>query len=123
MECGDSSPLSNGATSRADQSADKSAHSKKSLATFIYFHVSSLSSIMRRMTPISDTQEFARRFNEEEAIWQRFQEKRLTRRLLEADSPLPETVLDDLDWLEAEREIRTTRAVATHTYSPCVRLN
>lgn len=64
------------------------------------------------MTPISDTQEFARRFNEEEAIWQRFREKRLSRRVLEADSPLPESLLDQLDWLEAEREIRTTRAVA-----------
>ncbi len=64
------------------------------------------------MTPISDTQEFARRFNEEEAIWQRFQRKRLTRRLLAADSPLPESILDQLDWLEAERKIRITRAVA-----------
>ena len=64
------------------------------------------------MTPISDTQEFALRFNEEEAIWQRFQEKRLTRRLLAADPPMPESILDHLDWLEAEREIRITRAVA-----------
>ena len=64
------------------------------------------------MMPISDTQEFALRFNEEEAIWQRFQENRLTRRLREADSPLPESALDQLDWLEAEREIRTARAVA-----------
>ena len=31
------------------------------------------------MTPISDTQEFARRFNEEDAIWQR-------QRLVSADS-------------------------------------
>jgi hypothetical protein len=72
------------------------------------------------MTPISDTREFARRFNEEEAIWQRFQEKRLRRRLPDADSPLPETVLDDLDWLEAEREIRITRAVASYAYSHSV---
>jgi hypothetical protein len=53
------------------------------------------------MTPISDTQEFARHFNEEEAIWRRFQEKRLARHLLEAGCPLPESVLDHLDWLEA----------------------
>jgi hypothetical protein len=64
------------------------------------------------MTQISDTQELARRFNEEEAIWQRFQEKRLARRLPKSDSQLPESVRDQLDWLEAEREIRTTRAVA-----------
>jgi len=65
------------------------------------------------MTPISDTQEFARRFNQEEAIWRRFQEKRLARRSPRGDSHLPESVLDHLDWLEAEREIRTTRAVAS----------
>jgi hypothetical protein len=64
------------------------------------------------MTQISDTQELARRFNEEEAIWQRFQEKRQARRLPKSDCQLPESVLDQLDWLEAEREIRTTRAVA-----------
>jgi hypothetical protein len=71
------------------------------------------------MTPISDTQELTRRFNEEEAIWQRFQKKRLARHLLEADSPMPESILDQLDWLEAEREIQTTRAVAqTNWLSP-----
>ena len=53
------------------------------------------------MMPISDTQEFARRFNEEETIWQRFQEQRLTRRWPRSDTPLPEGILDDLDWLEA----------------------
>jgi hypothetical protein len=65
------------------------------------------------MTPISDTQELALRFNEDEAIWQRFQEKRLTRHLARSDSPMPESILDHLDWLEAEREIRITRAVAS----------
>jgi hypothetical protein len=64
------------------------------------------------MTPISDTQEFARRFNEEEAIWRRSQEKRLSRRSPGSDSQMPESILDYFDWLEAEREIRTTRAVA-----------
>lgn len=60
------------------------------------------------MMPVLDTQEFARRFNEEDAIWQRFQRKRLARRLPRSDSPLPESALDHFDWLEAEREIRTT---------------
>jgi hypothetical protein len=68
------------------------------------------------MTQISDTQEFARRFNEEEAIWQLFQEKRRSR---EADSPIPESVLDHFDWQEAEHETRITRAVArTLTSAP-----
>jgi hypothetical protein len=65
------------------------------------------------MRPTSETQEFARRFNEGEAIWRRFQAKRLTRHLLETDSKMPESILDRLEWLEAEREIRITRAVNT----------
>jgi hypothetical protein len=69
------------------------------------------------MRPISDTQEFALRFNEEEAISQRYQEKRLARRLPTSDSQLPESVLDQLDWLAAEREIRTTRAVVKRSDS------
>ena len=64
------------------------------------------------MKPISDTQEIARQFNEQEAIWQRFHQKRLTRRLSETEFALPENILDDLDWMDAERETRVTRAVA-----------
>jgi hypothetical protein len=60
----------------------------------------------------TDTQEFARGFNEEEAIWQRFQEIRLRRRSRETGSALPDSILDHLDWAAAEREIRTIRAVA-----------
>ena len=56
------------------------------------------------MTRISDIQEFARRYNEEEAMWQRFHEKRLARRFPRSDSPLLESLLDHLDWLEAARE-------------------
>lgn len=63
------------------------------------------------MTRIS-AQEFARRFNEEEAMWQRFHEKRLARRFPRSDSPMLESILDHLAWLEAEREIRTARAVS-----------
>ena len=71
------------------------------------------------MKQISDTQEFARRFNEDEEIWQRFQEKRLKRRLRETDSPMPESVLDHFDWLAAEHETRITRVVArTLTSAP-----
>ena len=65
------------------------------------------------MTPISETQELAFRFNEEESIWQRFQRKRLMRRSPSTEFPLPDSILDHFDWLEAEREVRTTRAVAS----------
>ncbi|MGI9067210.1 MAG: hypothetical protein ACR2HX_12515 [Pyrinomonadaceae bacterium] len=64
------------------------------------------------MKPLSDTQEIVRRFNEEEMIYQRFQQKRLARRLSEVASPLPENILDCLELMEAEREARVTQAVA-----------
>jgi len=63
------------------------------------------------MTRMSDIQELVRRFNEDEAVWQRFQENRL-RRFTGDDSPAPDSILEDLDWLGAEQEIRTTRAIA-----------
>jgi hypothetical protein len=73
------------------------------------------------MTRILDTQEFARRFNQEEATWRRFHEKRQKRRLPGSDSPMPESLLDNLDWLAGEREIRTTCAVANKLASLPVR--
>jgi hypothetical protein len=60
----------------------------------------------RRMKPISDTQENVRRFNEDEAVWRRFEQKRLLR---DPFSALPEEVLDEIDWREAERECRQLR--------------
>jgi hypothetical protein len=60
------------------------------------------------MKPLSDTQDSARRFNEDEAVWQRFEEKR---RLRDPASSLFEEVLDEIDWQEAEREVRETRCV------------
>jgi len=63
------------------------------------------------MKPHSDPQELARRFNEDEAVWRSFERKRVLRRLRRSRSPLPEKVLDDLDWQAAERECRQVRAV------------
>lgn len=60
------------------------------------------------MKPLVDAQELARRFNEEEAVWQRFEQKR---RIRDSTSPLPEETLDEIDWREAERECRQTRCV------------
>lgn len=58
-----------------------------------------------------DAQELARRFNEDEAVWRSFERKRASRRLLRSRSPLPEEVLDELDWQAAEHECRQVRAV------------
>ena len=52
------------------------------------------------------SQELARCFNEDEGVWRRYQQKRGLRRLFGLRSLLPEEVLDDCDWLEAERECR-----------------
>jgi hypothetical protein len=60
---------------------------------------------------IHDPQELARRFNEDEAVWRSFGKKRLLRRLLDPCAVVPDQMLDDLDWLEAEREVRSIRAI------------
>ena len=61
--------------------------------------------------PMIETQELARRFNEDEAVWRSYEHKRALRRLLGSRSPLPEDILDYLDWQAAERECRAVRAV------------
>ena len=60
---------------------------------------------------MTESQELARRFNEEEAVWRCYEHKRALRRLLGSRSPLPEDILDYLDWQEAERECRPVRAI------------
>jgi hypothetical protein len=60
------------------------------------------------MKPLSDPQELARRFNEDEAVWRRFEQKRSFR---DSASSRPEELLDETDWQEAERECRQTRCV------------
>ena len=68
------------------------------------------------MNAMIETQELARRFNEDEAVWRCYQHKRALRRLLGSRCPFSEHILDYLDWQEAEREFREVRAVASiHT--------
>jgi hypothetical protein len=63
------------------------------------------------MMPILSPQELARRFNEDEAVWRRYQQKRRLRRTLGVRVPLPEEILDYLAWREAERECREKRYI------------
>ena len=63
------------------------------------------------MKSLMDSQELARRFNEDEAVWRRYQQKRGLRQLFGLRSLLPQEVLDGCDWLEAERECREKRYV------------
>ncbi len=66
------------------------------------------------MKPVIETVEIVQRFNDDKAIWGCFERKRKLRRLLGPELPLPEALLDDLDWLEAERECRKTRCIGSH---------
>jgi hypothetical protein len=61
---------------------------------------------------INDVQENVRRFNEKEAIWRRYQEKReQRRRRFRLRSKVAEKLLDRLDWMAAEREMRRSDCV------------
>ncbi len=63
-------------------------------------------------TIISDVHEYVRRFNQEEAIWQRYQEKRAERgRRFRLRSRLAEKLFDRLDWIAAVREMRRSDCV------------
>lgn len=64
------------------------------------------------MTPFMDSQELATRFNEDEAVWRRYEQNRGFRRACGLRTPLPEQVLDALDWLDAEQECRKTSCIA-----------
>lgn len=63
------------------------------------------------MTLSVNSQELASRFNEDEAVWHRYEKKRRLRRLLGLQTPIPEEVLDALDWFEAERACREKRYI------------
>ena len=62
------------------------------------------------MNPVIDTQELARRFNEDEAVWRRYQPLRMLRRRISKRSRLAKQ-LDQLAWQRAERECRQTRCI------------
>ena len=65
------------------------------------------------MKQIIDNGELLRRFNEDEAVWERFMLKRRMRRHTIGHSPWPITVLDYTDWIEAERECRQTLCIGS----------
>ena len=66
------------------------------------------------MEQMTDSQELARQFNEDEAVWQRYEYRRRVRLRLGFESLLPDEVLDEIDWIEAEREIRQVRCIGVH---------
>jgi hypothetical protein len=67
---------------------------------------------------LNDVQENARQFNEDEAVWRCFVQKRAQRKrllpllqILDSPPACSEEELDRLDWLAAEREARPVRAI------------
>jgi hypothetical protein len=66
------------------------------------------------MRATANVHELVNRFNEDEAVWRRFEQKRTLRRLSEQGTPGAEQVLQELDRLAAERECRETRAIGLH---------
>lgn len=60
------------------------------------------------MKALLHSQKLARRFNEDEAVWQRFTDKR---ELRDSNSLVSEEVLDKIAWREAEQECRQTRCI------------
>ncbi len=58
------------------------------------------------MDQMADSQELARRFNEDESVWRRYEFRRRLRLRLGLKSLLEDKALDELDWIEAERECR-----------------
>ncbi len=62
------------------------------------------------MQPVIDTQELARRFNEDEAVWRRYQQLRMLWRRFDGRSRLAKR-LNRRAWQQAERECRQTRRI------------
>jgi hypothetical protein len=59
-------------------------------------------------------QELARQFNEDEAVWRCYETKRNERRRrFKLRSRRVEKLLDQLDWLAAERQMRPVRAIGS----------
>jgi hypothetical protein len=67
------------------------------------------------MNTLAQTQEIARLFNEAEATRQDFAQRRALRRFLGSALPLPDDVLDELDWIKSLATCRQTRAIALST--------
>jgi hypothetical protein len=63
------------------------------------------------MDQTTDLQELARRFNEDEAVWQRYVYIRMLRLPLGIELLLSSEILAELDWIEAERECRQVMCV------------
>ncbi|MBK8036165.1 MAG: hypothetical protein IPK22_03390 [Verrucomicrobiaceae bacterium] len=64
------------------------------------------------MNLLAHAQEQARRFNEDEAVQHELERLQFLRRLFGSGLPRQKEILDDLDWQNAVRSRRQTRAIS-----------
>jgi hypothetical protein len=64
------------------------------------------------MNLLAHAQEQARRFNEDEAVQHEFERLQFLRSLFGSGLPRQKEILDDLDWQNAMRSRRQTRAIS-----------
>ncbi len=57
----------------------------------------------------------ARDFNDNEAVWQAFEDRKRFRERFGSPLPIDEDTADALDWLWAERNARPVRAIGVST--------
>lgn len=62
------------------------------------------------MNTAHDPQALAQQFNDDEAVWQAYESRRLLRHILGNPHPIPAECLDHADWIEAE-QTRPVRAI------------
>jgi hypothetical protein len=63
------------------------------------------------MDQLVNSQELARRFNKDEAVWRAYEIRRRLRLLHGVESPVPDGILNELDWIAAESEYQQTWCV------------
>jgi hypothetical protein len=63
------------------------------------------------MKQFVDGQEIVSRFNEDEAVWREYQYLRRLPRRIWLSGALPNSLLDRIDWLMAERQHRIVRCI------------
>ena len=70
------------------------------------------------MDELLNSQELARRFNEDEAVWRAYEKRRRLRIFVGMELLLLDEIVDELDWIAAERECRQTRCVGETFQAP-----
>lgn len=63
------------------------------------------------MIPLLNTQKIASDFNDNEAVWRAFENRKRLRELFGTPLPLAEEIANAIDWQRAEHHARPVRAI------------